>query len=88
MSITNSAAAQPPLITPTFLLAWVANFGQFLVFYLTVTTMALYAVESFGASDTVSGFASSAFVLGATFMRIVSGWLVDRVGQKRAALTS
>lgn len=50
--------------------------------------MALYAVESFGASDTVSGFASSAFVLGATFMRIVSGWLVDRVGQKRAALTS
>ena len=88
MSTTNSAAAQPPLITPTFLLAWVANFGQFLVFYLTVTTMALYAVESFGASDTVSGFASSAFVLGATFMRIVSGWLVDRVGQKHAALTS
>ncbi|MDU6255330.1 MAG: MFS transporter, partial [Staphylococcus warneri] len=88
MTSTESAAAKPQLITPTFVLAWVANFCQFLVFYLSVTTMALYAVESFGASDTVGGFASSAFVLGATCMRVFSGWLVDRVGHKKAALTS
>lgn len=88
MTPTESAAAKPQLITPTFVLAWVANFCQFLVFYLFVTTMALYAVESFGASDTVGGFASSAFVLGATCMRVFSGWIVDRVGHKKAALTS
>lgn len=88
MTSTESAADKPQLITPTFVLAWVANFCQFLVFYLSVTTMALYAVESFGASDTVGGFASSAFVLGATCMRVFSGWLVDRVGHKKAALTS
>lgn len=88
MTSTESAAGKPRLLTPTFALAWVANFCQFLVFYLSVTTMALYAVESFGASDTVGGFASSAFVLGATCMRVFSGWIVDRVGHKKAALTS
>ena len=88
MTSTESSAGKPRLMTPTFALAWVANFCQFLVFYLSVTTMALYAVESFGASDTVGGFASSAFVLGATCMRVFSGWIVDSVGHKKAALTS
>ena len=32
-----------PLITPTFVLAWLVNFFQYLLFYLLVTTVALYA---------------------------------------------
>ena len=51
MTPTESAAAKSPLITPTFVLAWVANFCQFLVFYLSVTTMALYAVCLLYTSD-------------------------------------
>ena len=38
-----------PLITPAFVLAWLVNFSQYLVFYLLVTTMALYAVREFAA---------------------------------------
>ena len=58
---------QARLITPAFLLAWIVNFCQYLVFYVLVTTMALYAVKQFAASDAASGLASSAFVVGATF---------------------
>src|SRR5699024_5446552 len=44
-----SAVPDPPLITPTFVLAWLVNFFQYLLFYLLVTTVALYAVKEFAA---------------------------------------
>lgn len=50
--------------------------------------MALYAVQQFGASETAGGFASSAFIVGATIARIFSGYLVDAVGRKRSLLGS
>lgn len=81
-----TAAVREPLLTPTFVLAWVVNFFQYLIFYILVTTMALYAVRSFAASDAVSGFASSAFVVGATLARLVSGYLVDVLGRRRMLL--
>ena len=54
------------LITPTFLLSWLVNFVQYLLFYLLVTTTALYAVKEFAASEAASGLAASSFVIGAT----------------------
>lgn len=80
--------ARPALVTPTFVLAWLVNFSQFLVFYVLVTTMALYAVRQFAASDAASGFAASAFVVGATAARLVSGHLVDTWGHRRTMLVS
>lgn len=59
-----------------------------MVFYLLVTIMALYAAQQFGASDAAGGFASSAFVVGATFARLFSGWAVDVFGRKRSLLAS
>ncbi|RKQ35216.1 MFS transporter [Kocuria tytonis] len=82
------SAGPARLVTPTFVLAWVVNFLQYLVFYMLVTTMALYAVRSFAASDAVGGFASSAFVVGATLARLVSGYLVDALGRRRMLLIS
>ena len=41
MTRTEPPSAQR-LITPAFVLAWLVNFSQYLVFYLLVTTMALY----------------------------------------------
>ncbi|WP_423447148.1 MFS transporter [Kocuria sp. KSNUG] len=80
------SAGPERLVTPTFVVAWVVNFLQYLTFYMLVTTMALYAVKSFAASDAVGGFASSAFVVGATLARLVSGYLVDVLGRRRMLL--
>ncbi|EME35783.1 MFS transporter [Kocuria palustris] len=77
-----------PLITPAFVLAWLVNFSQYLVFYLLVTTMALYAVREFAADDAASGFASSSFVVGATVARLVTGFIVDRLGRRRVMLAA
>ncbi|ACP32552.1 MFS transporter [Corynebacterium aurimucosum] len=86
MSQTSSESQS--LITPTFVFAWLVNFAQFSVFYLLVTIMALYAVEQFQASDTAGGFASSAFVVGATIARLFSGYIVDAAGRKRSLVVS
>lgn len=74
------------LLTPDYVLAWLVNFAQYLVFYLLVTTMAVYAVREFRASDAMAGFASSAFVVGATAARLVAGYLVDSLGHRRILL--
>lgn len=79
-------AGTPRLITPAFALAWLVNFTQYLIFYLLVTTMALYAVQEFAASDAASGFASSSFVVGATAARLVTGLIVDRLGRRPVML--
>ena len=76
------------LVTPAFALAWVVNFCQYLVFYILVTTMALYAVKQFAATDAASGLASSAFVVGATMARIFAGYLVDTFGQRKTLVVS
>ncbi|WP_225723557.1 MULTISPECIES: MFS transporter [Corynebacterium] len=86
-SATTSAKTEK-IVSPTFVLAWLVNFAQFMVFYLLVTTMALYAVQQFQASDTAGGFASSSFVVGATFARMFSGYIVDAMGHKRTLLFS
>ncbi|MFT3875835.1 MAG: MFS transporter [Propioniciclava sp.] len=81
-------AKRQPLVTPPFALAWLVNFCQYLAFYILVTTMALYAVKQFAASDAASGLASSAFVVGATVARVFAGYLVDTFGQRRTLVVS
>jgi MFS family permease len=82
LSPTATRTPRTSLITPTFVLAWVANFIQALLFYLLVTTMALYAVREFAASQTASGLAASSFVIGATIARIFCGYLIDTMGKR------
>ncbi|QNH95628.1 MFS transporter [Corynebacterium anserum] len=74
--------AKEPIFTFTFVMAWVINFSQYLILYLLITTMALYAVKEFAASNATSGLASSAFVIGATIARMFAGYLVDRLGNR------
>lgn len=83
-----SAVPDPPLITPTFVLAWLVNFFQYLLFYLLVTTVALYAVKEFAASDAASGLAASSFVIGATVARLFAGYVVDVLGRRRVMVSA
>ena len=81
-------APRERLITPAFVLAWVVNFLQYLLFYLLVTTIALYAVREFAASQTASGLAASSFVIGATAGRIFCGYVIDTLGKRPVLLVS
>ncbi|BAU95447.1 major facilitator superfamily permease [Corynebacterium suranareeae] len=74
------------LFTPTFAMGWIANFLQFLVFYFLITTMALYAIKEFQASETQAGFAASSIVIGAVLARFVSGFIIDRFGRRKIVL--
>lgn len=76
------------LWTRDFVLSFVTNFLLGLIFYLLMTTMALYAVERFGAADSMAGLAASAFVIGATLARLFAGSLIDLAGRRRMLLVS
>ena len=72
-----------PLWTKDFILFIGSNFFVSLNFYILVTTMALYSMEQFNASDSEAGLASSIFIIGALIARIFGGSFVEKVGRKR-----
>lgn len=75
-----------PLWTQAFSLAVAVNFFIALVFYLLMTTMALYAAGRFQASDTAAGLAAGSFVLGGLAARIFAGKFLDFIGRRRMLL--
>ena len=76
------------LFTRDFVLASVANLFISMVFYLLMTSMALYAVERFNASDSAAGLASSAFIIGSVVARLFAGKLLATVGRKPLLMIS
>ena len=76
------------LWTRTFIIGIVVNLFMSSVFYLLMTTMAIYAAQRFAASDSQAGLASSAFVIGAVFARLVAGKFLDAVGRRRMLVLS
>lgn len=65
--------AQDKIFTKDFVLLFVANFTVCSVYFLLITVMALYAIDSFACSDGEAGLAASIFMLGGVIGRIVSG---------------
>ncbi|UWX98567.1 MFS transporter [Arthrobacter zhaoxinii] len=82
------AGSGSKLWTRGFVLAIITNLFISLVFYLLMTTMALYAVQEFAASDGAAGFASGSFVLGALAARVFAGKFLDFVGRRRLLVIS
>ena len=72
-----------PLWTKDFVLFIGSNFFVSLNFYILVTTMALYSIEQFQASESQAGLASSIFIVGALIARIFAGALIEKVGRKK-----
>ncbi|MDD9206615.1 MFS transporter [Georgenia sp. 10Sc9-8] len=71
-----------------FTLATVTNALVMIIFYLLMTTMAVYAAQQFGVSATAAGLASSMFIIGAVGARVTAGPLVQATGPRRALLWS
>ena len=74
------------LWTKRFVLALGVSFFISIVFYLLMTSMALYAVHGFSAGEVASGMASSVFVIGAVGSRLVAGTAIARLGQRQVML--
>ncbi len=75
-----------PLVNGRFLLAIGVNFCIAAIFYLLVTTMALYALEVFRTDELVAGIVAGAFVVGSIFARLIGGKFLDVIGRRRTLL--
>lgn len=76
-----------PLWTKDFLLFIGSNFFVILNFYLLATTMAMFAMDEFSASESEAGLAAGLFVIGAVVTRIFAGGIIEKIGRKRMLYT-
>ncbi len=83
---SDSRRRHDRIFTAPFVLGWFINFAQYFVYYLLVTTLAVYAMTRFAASDAEGGLASSAFIIGATATRLFAGGIVDALPRRRLLL--
>ncbi|WP_033542355.1 MFS transporter [Planococcus sp. CAU13] len=74
---------KPKLWTKDFIVAASVNFFLVLVFYLLVVTIAVYAVEEYGASTSEAGLVTGIFIIGVLTGRLFIGRILDRIGRKR-----
>jgi MFS family permease len=73
---------QSAIWTRNFILLCIANLAVFMGMHMLLPTLPLYVVDISGDRGNV-GLIMAAFTLGAMFMRIVAGWLVDNFGRKK-----
>lgn len=76
------------LWTKDFIILLFANFFVALNFYLLMTTLTVYVVEQFGASESKAGLATGIFVIAALFARLLTGKYIEIIGRRRLIYSS
>lgn len=76
------------IFTRGFVIGTAINFLLFLNYFLLMTTMASYCMESYTSDTSISGLCASIFIVGALIARFVGGPLIDRIGRKRILMVS
>ncbi len=71
------------LWTKDFIIMSISTFFGGLTFYLLITTLSVYAIEEFNASQSIAGLASSIFVIGALVSRLFAGKYLEIIGRKK-----
>ena len=71
------------LWTKDFIIMSASTFFGSLTFYLLITTLSVYAMEEFNASQSMAGLASSIFVVGALVSRLFVGKYIEIFGRKK-----
>ena len=74
---------QSKLWTKDFIIMSASTFFGSLTFYLLITTLSVYAMEEFNASQSMAGLASSIFVVGALVFRLFAGKYMEVIGRKK-----
>ena len=71
------------LWTKDFIIITLTTFFVFLTFYLLMTTLTVYSIKQFSASQSQAGLTASIFVIGALILRILTGKYIEVIGRKR-----
>ena len=79
---------QERLWTRNFVVISLASFFVAMVFYLLMTTMALFSVQEFQANQSQAGLASGVFVVGALGVRLLVGRYIELIGRKKVVYGS
>lgn len=82
----TKSSASTRIWSRDFILAIVINFALSTVFYLLMTTMALYAIQRFMANDSLAGLTAGAYVIGAIVSRLLTSKYLDLVGRRRTVI--
>lgn len=69
--------------TKDFILLLTSNFFVSLSFYLLMTSMAVYSIKQFHATESIAGLAASIFIIGALVARTFAGKFIDVIGRKK-----
>ncbi|WP_010094351.1 MFS transporter [Ornithinibacillus scapharcae] len=71
------------LWTKDFMIISSANFFLYLVFYLLLVTIAVYAVQQFDVTESEAGLVTGIFIIGALIGRLFIGRMITTIGNKR-----
>lgn len=71
------------LWTKDFLLVSSTNFFLYFIHYLLIASIAIFTLEHFHASTSMSGLAAGIFIIGMLFGRLYAGRFINSVGWKR-----
>lgn len=75
---------KPKLWTKDFIIISFTNFFVHVVFYLLMTTIAIYVMSAYHASSSVAGITVGIFVIAALLARVLAGKFMDKIGWKRS----
>ena len=78
--------APAKLWTKNFVLCTFVNFLLMLNYYLLITVMTQYTIETYGAGSGVAGLSASIFVIGTLAARLFAGSRLEQIGHKRLVL--
>ena len=76
----------PKLWTKNFILVAVSNFLIYFVYYMLMVIVAKYAGKTMHVSAWEAGLASSLFILGGLFARILAGRVISQLGDKKVLI--
>ncbi|MBM4763815.1 MFS transporter [Bacillus sp. B15-48] len=75
--------SKPPLWTKNFILISLTCYFLVFIHFLTVSTVAIYSIEEFNASESIAGLASSIFFFGLIIARLLAGKYLNVIGRKK-----
>lgn len=83
MEMSRHFMSQTKLWTRDFIILAGINFFVAIIFYLLMTSLSLYAVEKFQASESKAGILTGIFIIGSLVARLCTGRYIDLIGKKK-----
>lgn len=71
------------LWTADFLMVSVTNFFLYFIHYILIASLAVFTIEQFHVSTSLSGLAAGIFIIGMLFGRLYAGRYINSVGWKK-----